>query len=108
MIDDNDLERFLRPLLVEWNGLPPAELRALCSAPLRHDPGARVSYLGEESTSFGYRYVELEVTKASTFTLNLKLEGTAGDLSMAAYLPVVRLEGDERNFGEWLRAAAAG
>jgi len=37
---------------------------------------AHVSYLGEESTPFGYRYVELEITKARAFTLNLKLVGT--------------------------------
>lgn len=108
MIDDNDLERFLGPLMVEWNGLPPAELRALHSAPLPHDPDVHVSYVGEESTPFGYRYLELEINKGGAFTLNLKLEGTAGDLSMAAYLPVARLDGDERSFGKWLRKAAAG
>ena len=106
MIAEDDLERFLGPLLTEWNRLSPAELRSLQNAPLARDPAAQVSYLAEDRTPYGYRYVELEIAKPGLFRLGLKVEGEPGDLSMAAYHPVVDLDGDEAALRAWLKDLA--
>jgi hypothetical protein len=42
-IDDDDLERFLGPLLAEWNQLKPVEIRALRAAPLAADASVAVT-----------------------------------------------------------------
>jgi hypothetical protein len=102
-IDDSDLERFLEPLLVEWNGLAPEQLRALRAAPLTSRANGRVSYVSEERTPYGYQYVQLEIRNDPIFAMRLQLEGQPGDLSMEVYLPVVTVEGDVEACAEWVR-----
>jgi hypothetical protein len=106
VIADRDLEDFLGPVLIEWNRLGPAGLRALRAAPLECDSGALVTYVGEERTPYGYEYVELEISKPA-FVLNVRVEGVPGNLSMAAYLPVLRLQGDEAECNAMLGAASS-
>ena len=71
-IDDDDLERFLEPLLAEWNGLAPVQLRALRAAPLTSRANGRLSYIGEERTPYGYQYVDLEIRNDPIFAMRLQ------------------------------------
>jgi hypothetical protein len=104
-IDDDDLERFLKPLLAEWNQLSPDELRSLSSASYRPTTGGEVSYVTEERTPYGYEYVELEIRVSTAFSMRLQLEGRPGGLSTETYLPVVKVEGDAVACAAWLASS---
>jgi hypothetical protein len=104
LVDENELERFLEPLLAEWNVLAPDELRSLRDAPLAI-PKARVTYLGEERSPFGYEYVTLEIRCDPAFKIRVQIEGAPGDLSMKTYLPIAHVIGDPAACARWLRRA---
>jgi hypothetical protein len=104
-IDDDDLGRYLEPLLAEWNRLSPDELRSLSGASDLLSAGGEVSYRTEERTPYGYEYVELEIRKGEVFCMRLQLEGRPGALSTETYLPVVQVEGDVAACAAWLSSS---
>jgi hypothetical protein len=108
VIEDNDLEGFLEPLLAEWNRLAPDNLRALHAAPIASCLDGRVGYVAEDRSVYGYEFVELEIRADPAFTMRLQLEGRFGDLSMSTHLPVVRVEGDVKACATWLRTGFPG
>jgi hypothetical protein len=107
VIDDSDLERFLEPLITEWNRLKPDELRVLREAPIASGSLERVSYVSEDHTPFGYEYVEFEIRGDPKFAMRVRIEGRPADLSTKAYLPVVIVDGDVSACAAWLSARRA-
>jgi hypothetical protein len=63
-----------------------------------------VTYVTEDSSPFGYEYVEFDVQKAKVFDTRLRLEGTPGAISTSAYLPVVEIRSGPDAFRSWLAA----
>jgi len=106
VISDDVIERFLGPLLGEWNRLGP-DLRTARSVPLASDPSCALSFLGEHLSPYGYDCVQLELRREGQFALRLQIEGRPGDLSLQTHHPVVSVEGDEAACLDWMEAAAS-